>query len=87
MMKARRYRRVGGTSVVALLLASTTALATPTTVDKKDFVDRFVATCGQGQGIGQFSERDRQRFCGCAADRLWSLITADSGASRPSVPE
>jgi hypothetical protein len=55
---------------VALLLASTAALATPTTVDKNGFVDSYVATCGHDQGIAQFSERDRRKFCGCAADRV-----------------
>jgi hypothetical protein len=83
MMKARRSSqrsRVGGTSVVALLLASTTALATPTTVDKNEFVDSYVATCGHDQGIAQSSERDRRKFCGCAADRVWSLITDEDAA-------
>jgi hypothetical protein len=83
MMKARRSSqrcRVGGTSAVALLLASTTALATPTTVDRNEFVDSYVATCGHDQGIAQFSERDRREFCGCAADRMWSLTTDEDAA-------
>jgi hypothetical protein len=50
---------VSGISVVALLVASTTSLATPTTVHKNEFDDRFVATCGHDQGIARLSERDR----------------------------
>ena len=80
MQAHRSSRRVSDTSVVALLLASTTALATPTTVDKKEFMDSYVAACGHDQGIAQFSGRDRRKFCGCAADRMWSLITDEDAA-------